>query len=180
MEEEQDKAPEVQGEIISYEHDAELIEETSDALDVYQEQTIWPARVARVKRQDLLVMNRGSQNGIVRGLKVYVYGLDEEEDFDPETGESLGRAENIKGVGRVIHVQEKMSLVQSSMNPTDGTFYREPSGFWDLFFSSEKASEDLRIQMSQLVSPLEGKRPFDDPEAGDYIKPLPKREQPNS
>ncbi|MDQ3397352.1 MAG: hypothetical protein M3511_06175 [Deinococcota bacterium] len=58
-----------------------------------------------------VIINKGSNIGIYVGLEMIVYEPGEEV-FDPNTNESLGEAEIIKGRGKIIHVQEKMALLQ--------------------------------------------------------------------
>ncbi|MFJ7697262.1 hypothetical protein [Lysinibacillus fusiformis] len=50
-----------------------------------------------------LVMNKGSIDDIRVGEKYLLFELGEEL-FEPDTGESLGKLELVKGKGKVIHV----------------------------------------------------------------------------
>jgi hypothetical protein len=65
-----------------------------------------------------LVINRGSTHGVKEGMRFLVYSLGEEL-YDPDTKESLGRLETVKGTGVVSHVQEKMSTIRSDMYKTE-------------------------------------------------------------
>ena len=59
-----------------------------------------------------LAINKGKRDSVVNGMQFIVYEKTEEL-FDPDTGESLGELNISKGEGRVIDVQETMSIVKS-------------------------------------------------------------------
>lgn len=59
------------------------------------------------------VINKGSAHGIHDGLKFLILELGE-DILDPETGESLGVLEIVKGEAVVLHVQEKMATLISN------------------------------------------------------------------
>ena len=119
----------------------------------------FPATVARVLDNYKLVINRGSENGIREGQRMLVYCVSDEDIKDPHTGESLGYLELVKGTGKIIFVQEKMSILES-----------------DKIFKSSKTNPYPSIthswqQLDFLV--LEGKLvPFENPEVGDMVKPI--------
>lgn len=58
-------------------------------------------------------LNVGSINGVQEGDKFLVYSLSDHEIVDPDTGESLGYLEFVKGTGEVVHVQDKMCTITS-------------------------------------------------------------------
>lgn len=60
-------------------------------------------------------LNVGSNDGISMGDRFLIYTLSEHEILDPETNESLGFLELVKGTGKVIHLQEKMCTIESDM-----------------------------------------------------------------
>ncbi len=69
--------------------------------------------VAQVLDNDRkVVINRGFNHGVQKGMKVLVYRLGD-EIIDPETRKSLGRLEIICGEGVVEHVQASMATVVS-------------------------------------------------------------------
>ena len=68
--------------------------------------------VAEAPSEREIVLNKGSQDGISDGDKFVVFSLGE-EIHDPKTGESLGILEEIKGKGKVIHVQERICTIQT-------------------------------------------------------------------
>lgn len=62
--------------------------------------------------EEQVVINKGSADGIKIDDLFLIYELGEEM-FDPETEDSLGKLEIVKGRGKVTHVQEKMSTIES-------------------------------------------------------------------
>jgi hypothetical protein len=70
-------------------------------------------KVVRVLSPTELVINLGSSHGVIEDSKFIVFALGEEMK-DPDTGESLGQLEIVKGRAEVKHVQEKMSTVRST------------------------------------------------------------------
>ena len=90
--------------------------------------------VAEICNERKVVLNKGSNDGISNGDKFVVFNLGEEV-HDPKTGESLGILEEIKGKGKVIHVQDHMCTIQTyefeiePMPPPIPITRRDPSPF---------------------------------------------------
>lgn len=59
-----------------------------------------------------VVINRGREHGVKDGEVYLVYGLGPSIK-DPSSGEDLGVLEEVRGRGKVVHVQDKMSTVRS-------------------------------------------------------------------
>lgn len=70
------------------------------------------AKVVRVLDDYSVVVNRGSTNGMKVGDQFVVAGLGE-EIVDPDTYETLGKLEIVKGRAEVTHVQEKLATLKS-------------------------------------------------------------------
>ncbi len=68
-------------------------------------------RVARIVDENTVIVNRGEAHGVKRGMKFVIFA-EGDEVTDPETGESLGRWEVVKGYVSVVHVQERMSICE--------------------------------------------------------------------
>jgi hypothetical protein len=66
----------------------------------------------RVIDQENVVINIGSNEGIKRGNRFIIFGVGD-EIIDPDSKESLGKLEIVRGEGIVVHVQEKMCIVRS-------------------------------------------------------------------
>ena len=64
--------------------------------------------VARIISPTQVVLAAGSEQGVREGMVFVIYQLGDPV-IDPETGESLGQLELIKGRVKVFHVQEKLS-----------------------------------------------------------------------
>jgi hypothetical protein len=120
----------------------------------------FPATVAKVIDDYKLVMNRGEQNGIREGQRMMVYHIDEEEILDPHTGESLGHLELVKGTGRVIFVQDKISIIETDQKKT----YRK---------RVENTSPlGLKYSTHSEIIESDELKPFENPEVGDLVKPI--------
>lgn len=64
------------------------------------------------KRAWEVVLNIGAQDGVNLNQKYVIFSLGPELK-DPNTGESLGCFEVVRGQGRVTHVQERMCTLRS-------------------------------------------------------------------
>lgn len=91
--------------------------ESTQAIQDVKEIT-FPATVVSIINRYKLAINRGTIHGLKEGQRVLVYRMSEEELRDPNSGESLGYLEIVKGKGRIIHVQEKSLL----LNPIKSSF----------------------------------------------------------
>jgi len=60
-----------------------------------------------------VVINRGLTHGVHNGQEWLVYALGEEL-FDPDSKESLGTLEVVRGHGRVIHTQEAFATIKTA------------------------------------------------------------------
>jgi len=127
---------------------------TTDILK--QENKVFPAQIVKIINNTRLAINRGSENGIRANQKVLVYCLSDEEIKDPETGESLGYLEIYKGTGKVIHIQDKMSIIESDRHRTKTT----KGSVYSFLDREEKVYDD-----SDLLD-------FEDPKIGDMVKPI--------
>lgn len=66
-------------------------------------------KVAKILDEVRLVINRGSRDGVRPGMRFVAYA-EVEDVADPETGESLGKWELVKGRLLAAHVQERMTV----------------------------------------------------------------------
>ncbi len=118
----------------------------------------FPATIAEVIDEYKLVMNRGKLNNIEKGQEMLVYRLSEEEIKDPDTGDSLGYLELVIGTGKVIYVQEKMSIIES--DKSERILPKDP-----LLTTLNNPSLEQILGKSK-------KLPFDNPQIGDKVKPI--------
>lgn len=70
-------------------------------------------KVAGIIDDQRVIINRGTEHGIKIGQRYLVLSIGEEL-FDPDTNESLGCVEIIKGKGEITHVQARMSTLQTT------------------------------------------------------------------
>lgn len=129
-------------------------------------------KVAKVINNYELVINVGCNKGLIKGSRFIVYSLGK-EIFDPDTHESLGKLEIIKGTGEVIHVQEKMATIKSieMQRPTTKKIIKEAPTF-DPF----RVNKFLGISQSEKIITEEEAptlKPFIDPKVGDFVKYIP-------
>ncbi|MCL6353650.1 hypothetical protein [Pectobacterium polaris] len=142
-----------------------------------------------------VVINKGSNNGVIVSDS-YEYLIVElgEEIIDPETHESLGILEIVKGRAKVLHVQEKMSILESDeyeiIPPQEETRYESvvsesiasilgkgvglPKGItWKsaagLGFNSRSEPVTIKTESKKIMKPLR------DVKVGDKVKKMRKR-----
>ena len=70
-------------------------------------------KVAKIVDDSHLVLNVGEIHGVTKGMKFVIFD-EGDEVADPETGESLGKMEIVKGEVIVEHPQERISLAAST------------------------------------------------------------------
>lgn len=70
------------------------------------------ARVVKVSGKYTVVINAGSEHGVVIGAKFLLVGLGE-VIVDPDTNEELERLEVVRGTAKAIHVQSRISTLES-------------------------------------------------------------------
>ena len=105
-----------------------------------------------------VVMNAGENQGIKLGQRYLIYALSSQEIFDPDTHESLGFLEIVKGTGKVIHVQEKMCTLESDTYKISSRKITRKSPI-SIYSPYEQEVESEREQL-----------PFEQPEIGDLAK----------
>lgn len=111
------------------------------------------AKIADIIDKYRVVINIGSNNGVKMGQRYLIYKIGE-EILDPDSKESLGNLEIIKGKGEVIHVQERMATLQTIEKHE---IQRRPTGFLAIAQSMEITKEP---------------KAFIDPEVGDIARSL--------
>lgn len=124
----------------------------------------FPASIIKVIDDFNIVINRGSNDKISKGDHFLVYYIDSEELIDPETGESLGNLEIIRGTGVATHVQPKMTTIKSDRYTNQGRTIRKSLGGLSLSAFSGIGNEVIEENARDLT-------PFDEPSIGDKVKP---------
>ncbi|WP_025651578.1 MULTISPECIES: hypothetical protein [unclassified Psychrobacter] len=123
----------------------------------------FPAMVVKKSSPFELVINRGSIDGVEVGDTFLVYYIDPEELIDPETQESLGNLEVIRGTGVATHVQEKMTTIKSNR-------YENNSGKIIRRNSSPFAGISALIGSETIEQPAKDLIPFDEATQEDKVK----------
>lgn len=107
-----------------------------------------------------VALNAGSDQGIKVGQRYMIYTLSTEEIIDPDTKESLGFLEIVKGTGEVTNVQDKLCTIESTgYRNLPKTIKRKSERF---SFCPDTYEEEIEPEREQL--------PFNDPAIGDFAK----------
>jgi len=70
------------------------------------------AKIVATPSKYLVVINKGAEHGVEPGQKFLIVGLGD-LITDPDTGEELGKLEMLRGKVTAVHVQEKISTLES-------------------------------------------------------------------
>jgi len=132
--------------------------ETQASAPVIAKKGTFPANVADIINPLRLVINRGENDGVRLQQRVLVYSVSNEEIKDPNTGESLGYLEIVKGTGRVVHLQDKLATIESD----------KTRSYLRKLVSSYTFSVPREQEVIEVSEPV----PFEDPEVGDLVKPI--------
>ena len=71
-------------------------------------------KVAAIVDDTTLVLNVGARDGVHEGM-LFAVVAEHDDIRDPDSGESLGRWESVKGRVAVTHVQERMATARSPL-----------------------------------------------------------------
>ena len=103
---------------------------------------LYDLRIASIQDDYRVVLNAGSEDGISEDMEFVIF-TPGEEIFDPETDESLGHLELVKGRVEVVHVQASMSIGRSSQ------------------FSEQKYPVERPLALFGSINALSSERPYD-------------------
>jgi hypothetical protein len=120
----------------------------------------FPARVVEVIDPFKVVVNRGSSS-VKKGQRLLIYAVGKEL-FDPDTNESLGRLEVVRGTGVVTHVQERLCTVTSDQR---GSTTRRTIKRNDAFSIIQGRGDEVVEEPGKF-------QPFEEPAVGDHAKPV--------
>jgi hypothetical protein len=82
-------------------------------------------KVVKVINETTVVIGAGKEQGVQEGMEFILFEVGE-EIFDPETNESLGKLEIVKGHVFVTNVQERLSVAQTESNVVTRTKVHSP------------------------------------------------------
>lgn len=109
-----------------------------------------------------VAINAGSNKGIKLGDRFLIYALSDHEIIDPDTSESLGYLEIVKGTGKVTHIQEKLCTIESDVyeisQPTK--IIRSKNPFWGNIGTTEEHTSTREHV------------PFEEPSVGDFARQI--------
>jgi hypothetical protein len=69
-------------------------------------------KVAKILGNSEIVVNRGSGQGVRRGMLFEFFAPEGEEVWDPDTGETLGTVEDVKAKAEVTEVKERLAVAR--------------------------------------------------------------------
>ena len=70
-------------------------------------------KVAKILGNNEIVINRGSGQGVRRGMIFEVFAPEGEQVWDPDTGETLGTVEDVKAKAEVTEVKERLAVART-------------------------------------------------------------------
>jgi len=95
-----------------------------------------------------VVLNKGAEDGVVLGATFVVFSYGP-EIIDPETKRNLGRLENIRGKGRVIHLQDSISTIETYEREEGSTISGTIAG---LMSEGREAGSPLGSELRRFVN----------------------------
>lgn len=110
-------------------------------------------KVASVESEFRVVLNAGAVDDVKVGMTFVIFELGDVIE-DPDSGEPLGQLEKVKGKVEVVHVQEKLSVAQSSEFITRKVPI-SPSGAFGIRIHGEPQYEETRVR-KKLSDPKRG------------------------
>jgi hypothetical protein len=136
-------------------------------MDVELSQTKFKLiKVAHIIDDYTLIINKGSENGINIGQRFLVFIIGE-EIIDPESKESLGYLEIVKGTGKITHLQPKMATLSSDMQSPPGRSIRKSNNQNSRPFDITKMlGGDMEVEEQLPPKPIA----FKSPQVGDLVK----------
>lgn len=99
-------------------------------------------KVVKILDDYKLAINAGSEQNVSVGQKFLIFSLSDEEIIDPDTNQSLGFLEIVKGTGIVTHVQEKTCTLESDVYHSSSKKVKRTSPLIGLASSIEEIESD--------------------------------------
>jgi len=135
-----------------------------------QSSQVRPSKVAKVasvsEDNQTVVINQGSADGVAIGQRFLIYSIGQEIK-DPDSGESLGNLEVVKGTGKVTHVQQRMATISSDMKgaPSRTIIRSRPTtSLWSVIAGIGEQQVEEYLPAAAVS--------FDSPQVGDLAKPI--------
>lgn len=128
--------------------------------------TVKTTKIAKIVDDYTVVINKGAKDGLKVGQRfiIYAYG---DEIHDPDTNESLGMLEIVKGTGKISHLQDAIATLKSDMTEATSKSIRRikrQSGMnFNLFGPTSEEIEEANPPLSI---------PFENPVVGDFVRQI--------
>jgi len=106
------------------------------------------AKVIKIIDDYTIVINQGETENVKIGDLFLIYEIGEEL-FDPDTKESLGNLEIVKGKGKVVHTQEKISTIES-IEIKKTRSIKKPIKTFSQFIGEEETFDSEKIPFNNL------------------------------
>ncbi len=122
-------------------------------------------KVVRILSPTEVVVNLGSNDGVspLSSFVIYVLG---DEILDPDTQESLGHLEIVRGTGNAKHIQDKMTTIQSAERTKEAREHKRP------VTPPPQISIFGGKQYETIVEEVEVPAPFEGVQVGDLVRVL--------
>jgi hypothetical protein len=75
-------------------------------------------KIAQILDNYRVVLNKGSRDGVTAGMRFVIF-QEGDDIIDPETKQSLGKLEIVKGAVTAEHVQESLTVAVTEHKPED-------------------------------------------------------------
>lgn len=123
-------------------------------------------KVVSIVDETSVVINLGSDHGVQPGHTFLIVGLGE-MIMDPDSGESLGQLELVRGRAEAKHVQPRITTltsIEKERDPDVKEIKRPAHGGFELslFRSNSATTESIKVGLER-IKPLAG------PKVGDYV-----------
>lgn len=110
-------------------------------------------KIASIVDECTVIINRGASAGVKEGMKFVIF-VEGDSVKDPDSGESLGTWEIVKGYVSAAHIQEKISVCIVSQ-PEEKDSPRSPSktlssAMVEVSFDSGDTGEKLAVRSSEM------------------------------
>ena len=124
-------------------------------------------KVAKIIDDYSVLINVGSQHGVTNGMRFVIYE-EGEEVLDPDTGESLGAWEVVKGQVVAQHVQERITLAGAPPEEAKSVAVPVSSLMAEVSKGRSESDSTLNVKRSDLSG-----RPHVGPVAiGDHVRSI--------
>lgn len=113
------------------------------------EQTPIIGKIAKIQDKYRVIINKGRIDGVKPNMKFYVYE-EGDEIVDPDTKEFIEKEEVLKGYLKTIHVQDKISILES--DEKESVTVKSPlifSNFNSILGETRKVMKPLDVDLDQ-------------------------------